>query len=342
MPLPSVRSAAVVAAAVIFTACSGPLQSTNALTPQMHKVSAEHIIQIGGSVYRFGGPAHVLPHRASWISGAAATQPLLYAASYNGDFINIYPAKGNNQAPIGQLTSGLTSPQGLAVDKYHRLWVADTNAFQVVAFKHGATAPFKSLSDPNYFPISVAVSSNGTVYAANAESTTGPPGNVTVWAHGSTSPTATLTSPDFQIVTEIGIDASNNIYVSYIPQSGPPAVMVFKAGSKTGQPLAIQDATLSDITFDTSKNLLMETASNTLGVWAPPYTSNPTRTINAFGNEPQFNQNEYKVCVAYANPNTPKVVCYNYKTGALVDTVTNGFSSNGYPFGIAFDPAAPL
>jgi sugar lactone lactonase YvrE len=82
----------------------------------------------------------------------------------------------------------------MAVDAAHQLWVANTNAFNIVAFKRGSTTPFQTLNDPSYYPISVAVDGNGTVYAANAESSTGPPGNVTGWKKGHTNPTATLTS----------------------------------------------------------------------------------------------------------------------------------------------------
>lgn len=343
MSLAVVRSAAL-ASIALLAACSGASSvpvSPGSAGGNSLAARGEHVVQMGGAVYRFGGVSSPQVRGAGWISSAVYVKPVLYAASYNGGVVNIYPAGGNNQAPIGQLSSGLTSPQGVAVDKWHRLWVANTNAFNVVGFKRGATTPFKSLSDPNYYPISVAVDSNNTVYAANAESTTGPPGNVTVWAHGSTSPTETLTDPSFEIVTNIGVDAKNDIFVSYIPTSGPPALMEFKAGSTKGTPVSIADANLGDITFDTSNNLVMETLSNTLGVWAPPYTSGPTRQISAFGNEPQFNQKESKVCVAYANPTTPDVVCYNYKTGILVDTITNGFSSSVIPYGIAFDPAAP-
>jgi hypothetical protein len=85
----------------------------------------------------------------------------------------------------------------------------------------------------------------------------------------------------------------------------------------------------------------METLSNVLGVWAPPYTSGPTRTIPAFGNEPTFNRNESKVYIAYANNSTPMIEGYNYLTGKLVDTITNGWTSTAIPYGVAIDPPAP-
>jgi hypothetical protein len=344
MTLSQVRYAALALVAAL-TACSGSLSTPSSGAPGASLQTApngEHVLRIGAQTIRFGGPTLHRAARRGWISRAQASGGVLYGASYDGGFVNIYPVKGNDQAPIGQLTSTLVSPQGLAVDRHHHLWVANTNAFNIVGFDRGATTPFTTLSDPGYFPISVAVDSKGTVFAANAEGTSGPPGNVTFWKKGQTTPSGTLTFSNFLIVTEIGIDSSDNVYVSYVPKSGPPQVAVFAAGSQTGQQLDIEDATLSDITFDSSKNLVMETLSNTLGVWAPPYTSDPTRQLPAFGNEPTFDKNEGKIWVAYANSSTPMIEGYEYANGVLKDTITNGWSSTAIPYGVAIDPPAPL
>jgi len=334
MPLRLARFATLASVAVLAACSSAP----SPYAPASSQL-APHVIRFGGQVVRFGDASQGSAPGHGWISPAAKKRSLLYASSYDGGYINIYPEGGNNQQPIGKLTSGLVSPQGLIVDRRDRLWVANTNAFNVVAFKRGATAPFTTLSDPNYFPISVAVDGHGTVYAANAEATTGPPGNVTVWAKGHTSPTGTLTYSNFNIVIGVGVDAQNDVYVSYIPTSGPPAMVKFPAGSQTGQPVAIQDANLGDLTFDASQNLVMETLSNTLGVWAPPYTSGPTRTIPAFGNEPTLDKREHKVWIAYANFSTPMVEGYDYATGTQVDVITNGWTTSAVPYGVALAPA---
>jgi hypothetical protein len=83
----------------------------------------------------------------------------------------------------------------------------------------------------------------------------------------------------------------------------------------------------------------METLSNTLGVWAPPYTSGPTRTIPAFGNEPTLDKREHKVWIAYANFSTPMVEGYDYATGTQVDVITNGWTTSAVPYGVALAPA---
>ncbi len=307
--------------------------------------SGEHVVRIGSREIRFGGARHRAQSQRSWIAPEAAKEgrALLYGSSYDGGFINIYHEHGTNQSPIGQLTNGLVSPQGVIVDKHHQLWVANTNAFTVLGFKRGATTAFTTLNDPDFFPVSIAVDRNGTVYAANAQGTSGQAGDVTYWAKGSTNPTGTLTYSNFQVVLGIGVDGSGNVYVSYVPKSGPPAVVEFPTGSQTGQPLPIQDATISDITFDKQANLVMETNSGMLGVWAPPYNGPPARTLPAFGNEPTLGKHEHKVWIAYANFSNPMIEGYNYITGSQIDVITNGWTQNtAIPYGVALDPPAKL
>ncbi|MBV9263213.1 MAG: hypothetical protein JO324_02755 [Candidatus Eremiobacteraeota bacterium] len=307
--------------------------------------SGEHVVRIGAREIRFGGAGRRAQSQRGWIAPAGAKdgRALLYGSSYDGGFINIYHEHGTNQSPIGQLTNGLVSPQGIIVDKHHQIWVANTNAFTILGFQRGATTAFTTLNDPGYFPVSIAVDGNGTVYAANAQGQSGQSGNVTYWTKGSTNPSGTLTYSTFQVVLGIGVDASNNVYVSYVPKSGPPAVVEFPAGSQTGQVLPMSDVTISDITFDKQSNLVMEDGSGGLGIWAPPYSGPPSRTLNAFGNEPTLGKHEHKVWIAYANFSNPMIEGYDYITGTQVDVITNGWTQNSaIPYGVAVDPPAKL
>jgi hypothetical protein len=345
MPVRFARSVIIVAAVAALAACSGgaPVNTTALLSTNETSsgpVSGDHVIRAGAQVFRYGGSRENASVGRGWMSRTAKNGGVLYGSSYDGGFINIYPVRGNDQQPIGQLTSGLLSPQGMTVDKNHNLWVANTNAFNIVAFRRGSTTPFRVLKDPGYYPLSVAVDGNGTVYAANAAGLNGPPGNVTVWAKGKTKPTAVLTYPTFLIVNGVAVDASNNLFVSYIPTSGPPAIVEFGPGSQTGHPVNIPDVNEGEMAFDSSGNLVMETLQNTLGIWAPPFTTGPARTIQAFGNEPTLDKSERNVWVAYANFSTPHILGYNYKTGKLVDTISNGWTSSAIPYGVAIDPPA--
>ena len=286
---------------------------------------------VKGDVHRGGG----------WISPNIGQTPIIYGSSYNGGFINIYALKGQNQTVIGQLTNSLVSPQGMVVDGQHRLWVANTNASNIVAFQRGSTTPFRILDDANEYPVAIAVDESGNVYAANAQTTTGGNGDVTVWARGHTKPTETLTTSNLLLALGLGVDAQGNLYLAYIGQMGP-AVAEFPKGSQTPVPVGLIDFSISDIIFDDSADLVMENGQGGLGFWPSPYGGSPTMNIPAFGNEPTFNNTETKVWVALANPNTPEINEYDVSTGALIDTITNGYNANAWPYGIAIDPHASL
>lgn len=342
MPFRSLR-AVLVAGAVIIGAAACSSAGTHAVLSAGVQQHASHTLSVGGAHVAFG--PYVGPnagHRVGgWMSPKAGLTGIIYGASYNGGFVNLYALNGNNQTVIGQLTTDLVSPQGIVVDGLHRVWIANTNAGNIVAFKRGQTTPFRILQDANEFPVAVAIDEGGNVYAANAESTTGPPGNVVMYAPGATSPTATLTFSDFNIVLGLGVDASGNRYVSYIGSQGP-SVCVFPKGSTTAQKLNMSDLSISDIIFDDNADLLMEDGSGELGVWPQPYQGIPTSNIPAFGNEPTFDAAERRVWVALANNSTPEILGYNVKTGALIDTITAGWSSSAIPYGVAVDPRASL
>ena len=342
-PTLAFRFLASAGAAAALAACSTTATPAPTSAVTSSTMTQQHLFRGAADSVRYGPPNHHVHAGGGWISPQGKKGNILYGSSYDGGFINLYSSKGNDQQVEGQLTSDLVSPQGMVVDHKHQLWVANTNASNIVAFKRGATTPFTTLDDSSYYPVTVAVASDGTVYAANVVSLQGPPGNVAVYAKGSTTPTATLTYSGFFLVLGLGVDASNNLYVSYQPMSGPPGVVVFPAGSQTAQPLNLLNASDGDITFDNAGNLAMENASGGLGVWAPPYQGGPTRSIPAFGNEPTFNKKEKTVWVALADFSIPKILGYDYQSGTLVDTITNGWTQNSaIPYGVALDPAAPL
>ena len=304
--------------------------------------SGEHVVSAGARMIRFGGAARNATNTLGWISLTTKNKALLYGSSYDGGFINIYDEKGKYQHPIGQLTNGLTSPQGIAVDTRHRLWVANTNAFDVVAFKRGATAPFATLRDPGYYPVSVAVDLHGTVYAANSQGASGEPGNVTFWKSGASNPSGTLAFSKFNIIFGLGIDARDDVYVSYIPSKGGPELVVFPSGSHDGRQISIVDASASDIVFDSSANLVMAEIYGGLAVWAPPYSGLPLRKLPIYGSEPVLDAAETGIWAANGDKATHAVDGYDYNRGYLFDTIPRGFSSSAPPYGVAVDPPAKL
>src|ERR1700722_7512800 len=131
------RTSSLLACVALAAGCSGAPSSSTALPggqrAPLTTASNAH------SVVGYGTASHPARSGGGWFSAAARHQALLYGSSYDGGFINIYPLRGNNQTVVGQLTSGLVSPQGMMVDRHQRLWVANTNASNILAFKRNAT-----------------------------------------------------------------------------------------------------------------------------------------------------------------------------------------------------------
>jgi len=329
------------AACVLAAAIAGCSVTAGPVTAPLHASRPANAARTGMHVAYGPYVSNPINRHGGWISPNAGQTGIIYGSSYNGGFINIYALKGNGQTVVGQLTDSLVSPQGIVVDGHHRLWVANTNAGNIVAFQRGSLTPFRVLDDANEFPVSVAIDESGNVYAANAVSTSGPPGNVVMYKPGAHKPTAILTYPDFNIVLGLGVDALGDLFVSYIGSFGP-SLVEFPKGSQTGQQVNITDQEISDIIFDDNADLLMEDGSGGVGIWPSPYMGNPVHTIPAFGNEPTFNLEETKVWVALANPDTPEILGYDVSNGKLIDTITDGYNANAWPYGVALDPRASL
>lgn len=153
----------------------------------------------------------------------------VYVTSYNNS-VYIYNQK-HTKTPCGQIT-GVTNPQGLFVDKHHNLWVAisgncKTQYSSVLEFGPNSSTPIETLQDSNGSAADIAVDNvSGTVYVTNFFDYTngcasGNNGVVEVYAHGSTTPTGTLSDPNMTYAFNDAVDNRGNLYVTYLEVTGP-------------------------------------------------------------------------------------------------------------------------
>ena len=131
-------------------------------------------------------PATIPPRRTR----DSAARAKVYVSVLGEATVNIYNPQGTM---TGQIT-GFGNPVGLAIDKAKNLYVADDFNNVIDVFKPGQHMPSTVLSDGALSPVDVAVGTDGSVYASNM--TDGSPGSISVWAPGSTTPTATITDPN--------------------------------------------------------------------------------------------------------------------------------------------------
>ncbi|HEV3090737.1 MAG TPA: hypothetical protein VGX91_04750 [Candidatus Cybelea sp.] len=72
---------------------------------------------------------------------------------------------------------GWNEPQGMAADAINRVYVADTANSRVVRLSPSGGTPH-AFADPGYYPVGVAVATNGVVCATNIFSTAGTQGSI--------------------------------------------------------------------------------------------------------------------------------------------------------------------
>jgi hypothetical protein len=142
-------------------------------------------------------------------SDPAARGSLLYVSANSYVNVYLYPTR----KLVGTIT-GLQEATGLCADKSGDIWIADSDAYEILEFAHGGTNPIKTLSD-SYGPEGCAVDSQTgdlavTNYAgAGGKSTRGA---VSIYARGRGTPTvyrvAAVYHPYF-----CGYDDRGNLFV---------------------------------------------------------------------------------------------------------------------------------
>src|SRR5580704_17653199 len=147
------RNLAVVTLALAAAGCAG-----GATTP-------------GASGALPAGVPRGVPHPAhrggGWLSPAAkSAKHLIYVADFLNNDIEIYPTTGSNPSPIGQMTDGISGPEGCYVDRHGNLFVTNVSNASVTMYPHGSTT-YKLLYTGFVYPTNVVVGRNGMVYVVD-------------------------------------------------------------------------------------------------------------------------------------------------------------------------------
>lgn len=294
----------------------------------------------GGSVpvaFQTGGhaAAHPLARGSGWLSPAAKScKRRLYVSSYKLGYVAIYCAKGRNQAPIGEITHGIETPEGADVDGKGNLYVTNTSANTVTEYPRGSLKPSFTYSAGLTNPAGVAVDRHQNVYVTSLS-----PASIEVFPQATNTPSEKITDIPYPI--DVTIDAAGNAYVtSYTSGFSSGEVIEYAPGSTKGKDLGIVTEAPGGIALDAAGDIV--TADQRLpGVLVfPPGQTSPSETFaqNTLDPDPvRFNRAEHEIYVGDAVGNA--VYVYDYPGGTLVDTITDGVDG---PNGLALDPAAPL
>jgi hypothetical protein len=169
--LNSLHALGATAAIALIAGCSGAAFSTVA-PPPTHPQGSSH---------------QSARHCATYFA-CPATGAIEYVSDYVNSVIDVYAGKFASQAPCGQITSGLNHPAGMFVKTAtHDLYVANTNASNVLVYHRGQTAPYNVYADPGVqYPLDVVVIKGDVVVASNRTNVAQTEaGSLSTWIGGS-------------------------------------------------------------------------------------------------------------------------------------------------------------
>jgi hypothetical protein len=275
------------------------------------------------------------PHTASgWLSPQAKTGTAeVFVADQFNSRVTIFPQRGTNPAPIGEITDAVDQPNGVFVDRAGTLYVCNDGNHTVTEYPKGQTAHSKTLTGataPNF----VVVGHDGTVYVSGFYISSS--GQVLEYAGGSTTPTKTIAVP--KSPAGIALDQHDRLYVvDNDVAAGDVEVLRFNPGSITPKNLGIhlKGAYAGGATVDRSANLLVDDQI-LLGVDVfPPGAKKPSKQITGFPLADQIALNHRGSHLYVTDPGAGSVAEVAYPSGTPIQTIHNSLTS---AFGVATSP----
>lgn len=315
----------------LIAACSG--NETPALAPAQPDAATE--VRTLATA-----PATNVRANSGWIvPDKKRRKGVVYVSDDKDNAVEIYPAHGKNPAPIGEITSDIDVPDGLAVDAKGNLYVTNAGSDTVTVYKPGTTTPFKTYS-PGQNPVSVLVGSDRTLYIGQ-----GLNGCLCIseYAPGSSTPDLTIPLSGIGDPMAMTLDTKNNLYVSLTNAT----VYEFAPGETTGMSLGLSGLhNPRGLVFDRKGDLLVadDPLSFTNGyVYVyPPSKTQYSKEI-AVGAQPfqiAFGHKDAQLYVAN--------VGYSYNGYVEILGAGNGYKevnmlsqSLHQPLGVALSPGAP-
>jgi len=306
----SVRSALLCAsacAALALGACSGAGTTPSGVSP---------------------APPTTNLSRHGWISPGAKKQKLLYVSDYTASLILIYFQGQTGLGPQGEILSGISNPQGIAVDSTGTLYVANEGNSTVTEYPAGSTNPSVTLSTGISSPLDVAVDSDFTVYVSDLSAS-----QVLEFKQGSTSPDVTITS--LHHPSQLTNARNNELYVTYNLSGGKVARC--KTLSTKCTDLGISVGLAQGVALDQMGNLLVgDVFGPDINIYAKGQNQ-PFRTISTPLEQPTSIALTTKDADFYmADPANFAVETYDYATGTQTGTFT--FGSGNELEGVALFP----
>ena len=257
-----------------------------------------------------------------------------YVADALAASVFVYPPLGSNtgllnEAPtatISGINTGLSYPEGIALDSSSNIYVADNIANSVLVYparSNGDVAPSSAtistiMTTGLGWPQGIALDSSGKLYVADDGPFGGGPGSVFIYPAGSNAnaaPTATISGSNTGLSYPQGIalDSSGKIYVA---DESAVSVFVYSAGSK-GNVAPTATISGSDTDLETPEGVALDSSRNIYVADDGDDSCDGTESVYAYS--------------AGSNGNA-----------APSATISGGNTGLCYPYGIALDASGNI
>ena len=275
---------------------------------------------------------------------------VLYVSDILDGRVDLYPLDVPDPSPIGEITTDITVPAGMAIDSAHRLYVANNTLKPITAhvkglpsmvpvFPAGSATPSRVYFHGVFHPTDVVVGHDGTVYVDDFGD-----GVIAEYPKGSRAPSLEFSAPA-GTAFGVALDAADDLYVSCTTVN---AVYKFAPRSTHGTNLGLAlGGEPHGMAFDSAGDLVVAVSTapgsgSTIDVFPPGKTKPSNQIAGTF--QPfmiAFDKSKSHLYVAdFGSGNHDGGVFeFAYPAGTLITEYTHGGASGAY--GVAINPPAP-
>lgn len=233
------------------------------------------------------------PKRRGWMSAAAKSGQVIYVAANSS--VQIFPERGGNSKPLGEITDGIDGAYGLCVDGNGNLYVANQDNNTVTKYARGSTSATTVYSQGLARPLYPIVDAQDDLFVGNANN-----GTVVEYLAGSTDSHAVLQTPGYE-ADGMDFDGQGNLYVAYRTTYSQGSIEKFAPGSTQGQVIGMALNSPQGVQISSAGTILtVETAgTNRIDVFPPGYTSPVLELpVQQVPTELALRNNEHKLFVS--------------------------------------------
>ncbi len=243
-----------------------------------------------------GGPGSAPAAGRGFMKFAKGAQ-IVYIASFDGNFINVYAqAAAGNSPPIGKLTgsNGLLYPNNIYVSPTGDLYVTSYYGY-LMAYHEATLQPYMTWYDGTGASTYGVTTVGKRVYATQRATSV-----INEYVPGTVNPIGTLHETNITKLFSIASDSKGDLFVDGLDASSNFLVDEFPAGSQTPkilQNLGNSGAYPGGLAVDIKGDLLVGNLeydylyygdSNAIYTYAPPWNGSPVATATLSGWLPQF------------------------------------------------------